>query len=188
MERERHIAFISKRTGLSEAVVKAQCGLFAAGIENMPAKSRNTMGKARKEAENEWDSAELTILSLMLMDADTAAAMMESGVELQNEAIRSAAEELLIKHAGGENTSTAVMISELEPMQAEAVSAAEAQAEKIKGDVRQIADDCVKRMLKAKLSAELEDEFAKASGLEGEERKQSLNKANEIAKKLKLLR
>ena len=50
------------------------------------------------------------------------------------------------------------------------------------------ADDCVKRMLKAKLSAELEDEFAKASGLEGEERKQSLNKANEIAKKLKLLR
>lgn len=192
VERERHIAFISKRTGLSEAVVKAQCGLFAAGIENMPAKSRNTMGKARKEAENEWDSAELTILSLMLMDADTAtytaAAMMESGVELQNEAIRSAAEELLIKYAGGENTSTAVMISELEPMQAEAVSAAEAQAEKIKGDVRQIADDCVKRMLKAKLSAELEDEFAKASGLEGEERKQSLNKANEIAKKLKLLR
>ena len=96
------------------------------------------MGKTRKEAENEWDSAELTILSLMLMDADTAtypaAAMMESGVELQNEAIRSSAEELLIKYAGGENTSTAVMISELEPMQAEAVSAAEAQAEKIKGD------------------------------------------------------
>ena len=192
VERERHIAFISKRTGLSEAVVKAQCGLFAAGIENMPAKSRNTMGKARKEAEDEWDSAELTILSLMLMDADTAtytaAAMMESGVELQNEAIRSAAEELLIKYAGGENTSTAVMISELEPMQAEAISAAEAQAEKIKGDVRQIADDCVKRMLKAKLSAELEDEFAKASGLEGEERKLSLNRANEIAKKLELLR
>ena len=161
-------------------------------ILSAEAKSRNTMGKARKEAENEWDSAELTILSLMLMDADTAtytaAAMMESGVELQNEAIRSAAEELLIKYAGGENTSTAVMISELEPMQAEAVSAAEAQAEKIKGDVRQIADDCVKRMLKAKLSAELEVEFAKASGLEGEERKQSLNKANEIAKKLKLLR
>ena len=46
----------------------------------------------------------------------------------------------------------------------------------------------MKRMLKAELSAELEDEFAKASGLEGEERKQSLNKANEIAKKLKLLR
>ena len=73
------------------------------------------MGKALKEAENEWDSAELTILSLMLMDADTAtytaAAMMESGVELQNEAIRSSAEELLIKYAGGENTSTAVMIS-----------------------------------------------------------------------------
>lgn len=161
MERERHIAFISKRTGLSEAVVKAQCGLFAAGIENMPAKSRNTMGKARKEAEDEWDSAELTILSLMLMDADTAtytaAAMMESGVELQNEAIRSAAEELLIKYAGGENTSTAVMISELEPMQAEAISSGRSAGRE---DKRRCQADCRRlreAVLKAKLSAELED-------------------------------
>ncbi len=191
VERERHIGFISQRTGLSEAVVKAQCGLYAAGIENIPAKSRNTMGKARKAAQEEWDGAELTILSLMLTDADTAAyaaaAMAESGVELQNEAIRAAADELLIRYANGGKLNAAVMISELEPAQAEAVSAAQAQADRIEGDVKQIADDCVKRMLKEKLSAELEGEFARASGLEGEERRQSLNRANEIAKKLRLL-
>lgn len=149
------------------------------------------MGKARKAAREEWDGAELTILSLMLMDADTAAyaaaAMAESGVELQNEAIRAAADELLIRYANGGKLNAAVMISELEPAQAEAVSAAQAQADRIEGDVKQIADDCVKRMLKERLSAELEGEFARASGLEGEERRQSLNRANEIAKKLRLL-
>lgn len=191
VERERHISYIAGKTGLNESVVKAQCGLFAAGIENMPAKSRNTMSKARRAAEEEWDNTELTMLSLMLKDPDTAAytasIMAENGIELQNGAISSAAEALLLNYAAGERETTAAMLSELTAAEAEAVSAAEVLGEKLTGNAKTIAEDCVKRMLKDKLKLEYSAEFARANSLNGEERAQCLKRAAEIAKKLKLL-
>lgn len=194
VERERHIGFISKKTGLGESVVKAQCGLYATGIESSTtaaAKSRVVAARSRQATQEEWDSAELTILSLMLVDAETAAytaaALIENETELQNESIKSAAEELLIKYASGESKITAMTVSELTKEQAEAVSAAEAQAEKLKGDLKKIADDCVKQLKRKALRAELNSAYSRAGELSGEERDQCLKKASEIAKKLKLL-
>ena len=192
VEQERYAPVIARKTGLSEDVVKAQCGLSASGIENMPAKNRNTMSKVRQKAEDGWDTAELTILSLMLIDASTAAytaeLMAENGIELKNEAIRAAAETLLIKYAEDSAANTAIIISEMPMEQAEAVGAAQTAVERMGGDAKKIAEDCVNKLLKEKLSEQYSLMFVKAQALSGEEQRQCLIKADEIAKKLRLLR
>ncbi len=192
VERERHIGYISRNTGLGEDAVRAQCGLFAAGVENMPAKSRNTMLKARKAADEEWSGVELTLLALMLKDAETAAyvanKMAEAGIEMQNEAIGLAAETLLLKYAEGWHGNIAAMLSDMDAEQAEAVSAAEAVSEKLTGDKKLMADDCIKRMLKDALKEQLALEFSRAEKASAQEREQCLKRAAETAKKLELLK
>lgn len=192
VERERHIGYISQHTGLSEGAVRAQCGLFAAGVENMPVKSRNTMLRARKAADEEWNGVELTILALMLKDAETAAyvagKMAEQGVMPQNEAIGSAAETLLIKYAQGWQGDIAALLNDMDAAEAEAVSAAEAGSETLIGDKRLIADDCIKRMLKERLKEQLAEEFSRADRADAHEREQCLKRAAEITKKLELLK
>ena len=114
--------------------------------------------------------------------------MAENGIELKNEAIRAAAETLLIKYAEDSAANTAIIISEMPMEQAEAVGAAQTAVERMGGDAKKIAEDCVNKLLKEKLSEQYSLMFVKAQALSGEEQRQCLIKADKIAKKLRLLR
>lgn len=191
VEKERYTALVARKTGLNEGVIRAQCGLGGAAAEVVPAKNKSVKGIARKTGEQAWSNAELMLLSLMLTGGETAAycceLMAEQGVDFESPAVAAAAETLLVGYAAG-NVNMAVVISEMPPEQAEAVGAAQAAAEKIAGSQQLMAQDCVNNLLKERLKDEHARLTAMAATLGGEELRQCLKKADEIAKRLKLLK
>ncbi len=169
VEQERYAPFIARSTGLSEATVRAQCGLAKKAQTNSVTNYRHT--KARESVKNDkHELLEQTLLGCMMCSKEGAAAAVhalgEAGMDFP-ESIAGFAGALLAAYMETETPDIALLLTPLSGKEAETAAAAQSMEGRL-GDPVTTVRDCVKNIRRAQIKSRLEA-LGMISPHEGEE-------------------
>lgn len=186
VERERYIPFVARKSGLSVEAVKAQCGAAGSAAGNIIGKNRNTKSRQRGETLPEADKTERMLVCCMLMGSENAAyaaeRMASEGIDFTSEGLREFADALLLAYLNEGTPDMPAILSGLERADA---AAAVLSDEPVSGDVRAVADDCVRLLVRRALEAEMDRLGRLLENAEGPEKAEALERLRETGNKLR---
>ncbi len=185
VERERYAPFIARKSGLPVDAVKAQCGMAGPAPGNIIGKIRNTRSR-KGEMLPEADKTERMLASCMLSGAENAAYVSErmalEGVAFASEGLREFADALLVSYVNGSGPDMPALLAGLTNADA---AAAVLSDEPVSGDIRKIADDCVRALAMRALEEEIDRLGRIIESAEGAQRADAMERLREKSKKLR---
>lgn len=152
VERDRYVPLVSERSGISQDVIRQQCGV-AKRTSAEDEKGRTLAGGTYRRAVNyeKRERSEILLLACLMASRTEAAAIEQlpgySAELFSQPGLASFAKKLENTYAAGKNADLHLMISSLEGQDAEVVGSAAAQSEELVSAV-DTARDCIAAIIR----------------------------------------
>ena len=187
VERERHIPYISRKTGFSLEAVRQQCGMREGISENSVGNNRNNRTRNSTKSAVVVDKAELILLQCMLASreaADIAAVALAEGlVKFSQEALTGFCENLLALYVGADRVDVELLLAQLPEETAQLLAGSYAAAGELEDPVR-VASDCVAQLHRRELTSRIELLGEKTQDPHAEGFKKALAEINRLQREL----